>query len=200
MSHPHFFQTAVSLTMYDPLAELLGAADNGLIEYTYTDIVKLAGHSCPTVAGAYLMTVKALKHLYGDDHPQRGDINVEFRDDQLHHVTGVMANVVGFITGATTDSGFKGLAGKYDRRNLMSFNAPIGGEIQFQRRDTGTKVAVDFNASVVPAEPGLMPMLQKILAGEARPDENRQFANDWQERVGTILANADHPDLITYAR
>ncbi len=200
MSYPLFFETAISLTMYDPLAELLGAAEKGLIEYTYTDIVKLAGHSCPTVAGAYLMTIKALEHLYGDEYPQRGDINVEFRDDQLHQVTGVMANVVGFMTGATTDSGFKGLAGKYDRRNLMSFNAPIGAEIQFQRRDTGTKVGVDFNASVVPAAPGLMPMLQKILAGKASPDEKRQFAAAWQERVEKILANVDHPDLVTYAR
>ena len=200
MSYPLFFETAISLTMYDPLAELLGAAEKGLIEYTYTDIVKLAGHSCPTVAGAYLMTIKALEHLYGDEYPQRGDINVEFRDGQLHQVTGVMANVVGFMTGATTDSGFKGLAGKYDRRNLMSFNAPIGAEIQFQRRDTGTKVGVDFNASVVPAAPGLMPMLQKILAGKANPDEKRQFAAAWQERVEKILANVDHPDLVTYAR
>lgn len=199
MSHPQFFQTAVRLTMYDPLAELLGAADQGLVEYSYTDIVKLAGHSCPTVAGAYLMTIKALKHLYGNQHPHRGDIKVEFRDDQLHHVTGVVANVVGFITGATTDAGFKGLAGKYDRRNLMSFNAPINGEIQFERLDTGAKVAVNFNANVVPASPALMPMLQKILAGSASDQESSRFAADWQERVGKILANADHPDLITYA-
>lgn len=199
MSHPSFFQTATRLTMYDPLAELLGAADNGLVEYCYTDVVKLAGHSCPTVAGAYLMTVKALKQLYAADHPERGNIKVEFRDDQLHHVTGVIANVVGLITGATTDSGFKGLGGKYDRRNLMSFNAPIDGEIQFQRLDTGAKVAVTFNASVVPANPALMPMLQKILSNAATSDESSRFAYEWQERVGKILESADHPDLITYA-
>ncbi|MGP1615771.1 MAG: hypothetical protein ACTS5Y_12055, partial [Pollutimonas bauzanensis] len=64
MSHPSFFDTAARITMYDPLAELLGAADKGLIEYSYTEVVKLAGHSCPTVAGAYLMTLRALKHLY----------------------------------------------------------------------------------------------------------------------------------------
>lgn len=33
--------------MYDPLAEFLGAAEGGLIEYGYADAVKLAGHSCP---------------------------------------------------------------------------------------------------------------------------------------------------------
>jgi len=35
------------LTLHDPLAELLGAADNGLIEYSYTDAVKLAGIPVP---------------------------------------------------------------------------------------------------------------------------------------------------------
>jgi len=32
----------------DPLAELLGAAEGGIVEYRYADAVKLAGHSCPT--------------------------------------------------------------------------------------------------------------------------------------------------------
>lgn len=199
MSHPSFFDTATTITMYDPLAELLGAADNGLIEYSYSDVVKLAGHSCPTVAGAYLMTVQALRRLYGDGYAQRGNIKVEFRDDQLNGVTGVIANVVGLITGATTDSGFKGLAGQHDRRNLMSFNAPIAGEIQYQRLDTGAKTAVSFNAGVVPAAAGLMPALHRILAGSATEDERERFAAAWQERVAKILNSASHPDMVTYA-
>jgi len=64
MSYPEFFAAVPRLTLRDPLAELLGAAENGLIEYGYTDAVKLAGHSCPTVAGAYLMTFRALAKLY----------------------------------------------------------------------------------------------------------------------------------------
>ena len=46
--------------MRDPLAEFLGAADGGRLEYTYADAVKLTGHSCPTVAGAWLATRRAL--------------------------------------------------------------------------------------------------------------------------------------------
>mgnify|MGYP003492414693 FL=1 len=45
--------------MRDPLAELLGAAEGGRLEYTYADAVKLTGHSCPTVAGAWLATRQA---------------------------------------------------------------------------------------------------------------------------------------------
>src|SRR5690606_10496369 len=54
MTFPAFFNAIPAIIMQDPLAQLLGAADAGLIEYTYADTVKLAGHSCPTVAGAYL--------------------------------------------------------------------------------------------------------------------------------------------------
>src|SRR5690606_9163066 len=199
MSHPAFFDDAPRIVMHDPLSELLGAARQGIIEYSYGDVVKLAGHSCPTVAGAYLMTRNALKKLYGEAIPERGNIKIAFRDSAQEGVTGVIANVVGFITGATTDTGFKGLAGQYDRRNLMAFDAPIDGEIRFQRMDTGDSVTVDFHAQVVPGKPTLMPTLQAILKGQAPDDQKASFAQDWQERVRRILENADHPELITYS-
>jgi len=69
MSYPAFYDAVARITLHDPLAEFLGAADKGLIEYGYVDAVKLAGHSCPTVAGAYLMTLKALARLYPDGTP-----------------------------------------------------------------------------------------------------------------------------------
>ena len=74
MAFPAFFADIPPITLRDPLAELLGAAENGLIEYHFADAVKLAGHSCPTVAGAWLMTVRALRALYGDETPVRGNI------------------------------------------------------------------------------------------------------------------------------
>ena len=40
---PEFFDRAPRLQLRDPLAEFLGAAREGLIEYTYADSVKLAG-------------------------------------------------------------------------------------------------------------------------------------------------------------
>ena len=47
MQTPVFFDQAPSITMYDALAQTLGAVQDGLIEYRYLDAVKLAGHSCP---------------------------------------------------------------------------------------------------------------------------------------------------------
>lgn len=97
MTYPTFFDEVPTITLHDPLAEILGAATGGLITYGYADAVKLAGHSCPTVAGAYLMTSKALGALYPDSVPERGGIRVEFSAAQAD---GVTAAVAGLLTGA----------------------------------------------------------------------------------------------------
>lgn len=197
MAYPAFFDEAPRITLHDPLAQLLGASDDGTLEYRYTDAVRLAGHSCPTVAGAYLMAVKALKALYPDSLPQRGDILVEFSDDVRNGVTGVIANVVSLLTGATTDTGFKGLAGQYDRRDLMRFDSDIPGEIAFTRRDTGACVVASYSAREVPPAPMTMPLLQRILAGQASDEQRHEFAQAWQDRVRRILESADMPGLVT---
>ena len=80
MQTPSFFNDAPTIEMTDPLADFLGAITDGQITYNYVDAVKLAGHSCPTVAGAYLMTKLALAHLYGEEAPVRGNIQVEMSD------------------------------------------------------------------------------------------------------------------------
>ena len=58
MSYPSFFDEIESIKVKDPLSNVLGAFEMGEYEFGYVDVVKSAGHSCPTVAGAYLMTNK----------------------------------------------------------------------------------------------------------------------------------------------
>ncbi|MGB7400088.1 FmdE family protein [Castellaniella sp.] len=197
MAFPAFFHEAPRIVLYDPLAQMLGASDDGQIEYGYEDAVRLAGHSCPTVAGAWLMTVKALQALYPDSLPQRGDILVEFADVATNGVTGVIANVVCLITGATTDTGFKGLAGQHDRRYLLKFDQSMAGEIRFTRRDTGTSVEVSYSAQGVPGSPAAMPLLQRILSGQADAAQQQEFGALWQDRVRRILEAHDQPGLIS---
>lgn len=197
MSHPAFFDEVKAITQYDPLAEILGAADDGLLRYSYLDAVKLAGHSCPTVAGAYLMTRKALESLYPDSLPERGNLRVEFGADQGEGVTGVIANVVSLITGAAGEGGFKGLGGRYARRDLLRFG--VGGEVQlrFTRIDTGAAVDVSYHPGIVPPPPELSALLQKVLAGEANADERAEFGRLWQLRVKRILIDHfDDPQLV----
>lgn len=199
MTFPRFFSDTPRIVMHDALAQLLGACDDGLMEYGYEDAVRLAGHSCPTVAGAWLMTVKALRALYPDTPPERGNIRVDFPEGASSGVTGVIANVVSLVTGATTDTGFKGLAGRHDRRDLLHFNSDSAGEISFTRLDTGDSVSVAFSAQSVPPAPMTMPLLQRILAGQASPAQRTEFAQAWQDRVRRIFAAADEPGVISLA-
>src|SRR3990167_11471420 len=145
MSYPKFFDAVPRISLYDPLAEFLGAAQGGILQYGYIDAVRLAGHSCPTVASAYWSTCKALAFLYPDSMPVRGDIRVEFSQDSTSGVTGVIANVVSMLTGATPETGFKGLAGRFDRRRLLSFAVDMPGEMRFTRLDTNQSVHVAAN-------------------------------------------------------
>jgi hypothetical protein len=187
MPHPEFFDAVPRLRVRDPLAQFLGAADDGVIEYGYGDAVRLAGHSCPTVASAYGLTRRALRALYGADLPQRGAIHVEFREDRTAGVTGVIANVVSLLTGAAGDTGFKGLGGCFDRRNLLVFNADVPLEIRFTRTDTGAHIDAAAHVRLVPGDPEMPALLQRCLTGQAGPEEARRFGAMWQERVRRIL-------------
>jgi len=192
MRTPAFFDTAPRIVMQDPLAEFLGAAAAGVIEYSYLDAVKLAGHSCPTVAEAYLMTRAALARLYPGEHPRRGEVRVELRQALDEGVAGVIASVAGLITGAAGAGGFKGLAGRHARRNLLHFNVPMQGTMRFTRLDSGRSVeAAPHDA--VPRSPALMGLLQAALDPAAGASARQGFADAWQDRVRLLLETADDP-------
>jgi len=192
MKYPGFFDEAPRLTLYDPLSAFLGATEDGLIEYTYLDAVKLTGHSCPTVAGAYLMTLRALRCLYGNGIPVRGEIDVMLGQNASEGVAGVMASVATLVTGAAGEGGFKGIAGRFERRHRLAFGTAIDGEIQFTRRDTGRGVVASLNAAAVPLHADARPLFQRVLGGEASPAVAQEFRRLWQERVKQLLI--DHAD------
>ena len=197
MRYPEFFDEAPHITMYDPLARFLGAMEGGIIEYRYVDAVKTAGHSCPTVAAAWLMTVRALEALYPKDVPERGAIRADFRHAAASGVTGVIANIVTLVTGATHDTGFKGLAGRFDRRNLLFFNAEIGDEIRFSRKDNGAAVEVIAHLERVPSEPHMGELMAACITGRATDEVQREFGRLWQMRVRRLLIeHARDPQVI----
>ncbi|WP_371257723.1 hypothetical protein [Sulfuricella sp. T08] len=198
MNTPGFYNDVPKITLYDPLSEFLGAAEKGIVEYNYLDAVKLAGHSCPTVAGAYLMTRKALASLYGGELPVRGAIQVSFRDGQADGVTGVIANVASLLTGAAQSGGFKGIGGKFDRRNLLHFNASITGEIRYTRLDTGINVETTYHPELISPSPDMKELMQKAMMGVANAEERSRFGLLWQDRVKRILIeHADNDELIS---
>lgn len=187
MKTPDFFNLISPITMADPLAEVLGAAENGILEYHYEEVVKLAGHSCPTVAGAYLMIQKGLKALYGDETPIRGEIKVMMKGKLGEGVVGVIANVASMITGATEKGGFHGLGGQFDRRDLLSYEVAIEGEMALERTDTLERVVLSYDPTFVPADPMMGAVLPLILSHRADKGERDLFGTLWQERARRIL-------------
>jgi hypothetical protein len=191
MSYPKFFDSIETIKVKDPLSQVLGAFSEGEYEFTYLDVVKSAGHSCPTVAGAYIITLEALKALYGAQRAVRGNIKVEFEEALEDGVAGVIANVISQITGATDKSGFKGLQGQFARHSLMHFNAGITSSARFTRVDTGESVDVTYNHDAVKGNPKMMQLMQKLSSGEASATDVKEFGQLWQDRVERIFGNID---------
>lgn len=189
MNYPKFYETIENIKVRDPLSEALGAFENGEYEFSYIDIVKSAGHSCPTVAGAYIISLEGLKALYENELPVRGNIKVEFQEDLEDGVAGVISNVISQITGATEKSGFKGLGGKFSRHSLMNFNSNIESSVRFTRLDIGKSVDVTYNPSNVLANPDMKVLMQKMAQGNATNDELKEFGVLWQDRVKRIFEN-----------
>ena len=191
-----FYDSAEPIKIKDPLAVVLGAVDKGeVFIFTYADAVKFAGHSCPAVAGAYKSTQLALKALYGDEAPVRGNIKVTFKGSVDYKVNGPISQVVTLISGASSESGFKGLgpAGKYGRYNLMTFNKDLSPDPKttcamiFQRVDSGKKIEVTYSVDPVSVSERMDKLMPLVISGKASEEEAKEFGNLWQERVKTIL-------------
>lgn len=199
MEFPDFFAIAPTITLRDPLAAFLGVSKSGTMTYGYADAVKLAGHSCPTVAGAYLMVWRGVAYLYGDELPERGGMEVYLRDEREQGTTGVIAAVATLLTGAAPETGFGGIGAeqRFARRGLLQFATPIDGLLAFRRRDTGRGVVLDLNTASVPPDPAMGLLFRRAVAGQADEDEQTRFAALWQDRVARMLReHVNDPDLV----
>ncbi len=194
---PAFFYQVPRLTVRDPLADFLGAAEGGVLEYGYADAVRLAGHSCPTVASAYALAHHALTRLYPGELPVRGNVLVSFQHPLDEGVTGVIAAVVGLLTGSAQDGGFKGIGGQFVRRNLQAFGVHQQPRaLRFTRSDTGAAVDAAAELSHVPPHPEMPELMRHCMRGEADAAQARRFGELWQQRVARILLEHwDDPEV-----
>ena len=190
MNYPKFYDSIKPIIFKDNLSDMLGAFEDGIIEYTYLDVVKAAGHSCPTVAGSYLLVQKAMDELYiGDRIPIRGEIEVFLKDDIKEGVTGVMANIFSHLTGATDQSGFKGL--RFNRTGLLHFNQKFNGDFKFKRIDSGREVRLNYDQALVKSKPQIIELMLLVEKKMATPEQLNEFKILWQKRVEEIFNNAD---------
>jgi formylmethanofuran dehydrogenase subunit E len=189
-----FFSKVDPIILIDPLAFVLGASEKGEpYVYQYTDIIKNSGHSCPAVSGGYKITQLALKELYKESLPVRGDIRVTMVGKEDEKVNGPISQVISIITGAASNNGFKGMQGKFSRYNLLVFDSTLTSEdgilaeAIFERMDTGEKVSVKYNASAIPSNPEMGKLTPLIISGKASDKEISKFGDMWQERVRIVL-------------
>ncbi len=71
-------------------------------------------------------------------------VRLEFTEDLNADVTGVIAAVLTLLTGVAFDGGFKGLRGRFMRRDLQRFGHELPLQLRFTRLDTGA--AIDAGA------------------------------------------------------
>lgn len=190
-----FFKQIVPIKMKEPFAIALGAMDKGeTFVYTYEDAVKMAGHSCLAVSGAYRLTQIALNHLYGDEIPLRGGITVTFKGSVEDRVNGPISQVVTFITGAAAENGFHGFGGgKYKRRDLLKFDVngkPPKGAICsaiFKRNDNGKAVEVTYSKHMLPNNPRIGDLMPLAISGKGTDEQIKEFGNIWHEMIRMVL-------------
>ena len=192
MQYPTFYDKVEPIILKDELSNFLGATKDGIVEISYLDCVKLASHSCPTVASSFIATKVALEKLFRDTTPKRGEIKVEFSPSKEDGVTGVIGLVIGYICGASDNGGFSGIGGKFNKRNLLTFeNREVQGLVKLTRLDTHNSITLDIDTSKVPSNPNMKILMQKSLMGSATKNEQEEFKKLWQSRVEYLLTKKD---------
>ncbi|MBI4186846.1 MAG: hypothetical protein HY530_04990 [Chloroflexi bacterium] len=196
------------IRLKEPLAETLGVfvRDDAVLEYTFIDVVKLAGHACPTTAAAYLCCLKALERLYPGEMPVRGDIAITVYGEPDEGVYGVMSQVFSLLTGAAPATGFKGLGPKFKRKNLLKFSPakmePAAMCFEFRRLDTGKAVLVKFYPREVPSPQEkaerMGELMDQVIWDVARDEEKKQFQDLWMGKVQSMLL--DRQDIDRWLR
>jgi hypothetical protein len=208
-----FFSQVEPIVLTEPLAETLGAFSagpavpagqrasappgeaDGTFSYTFADLVKLAGHACPTMAGSYLACQSALRVLYPGETPVRGQIAVTVFGDPDEGTYGVMGQAFTLLTGAAPATGFKGLGPLFKRKDLLKYSKekpdPQAMCFELRRTDTGTAVMVKFSPRQIPFPPEkgkrMGELMEKVVWEAARPEETAEFRELWMEKVKGML-------------
>jgi hypothetical protein len=176
----------------DRFLEFLGLLPPGEpLAVSFAEMVKAAGHVCPTVAGAYLILRHGLAALYGNEPAVRGAVRVTAYGGPADFGYGPIAQLVNFVIGAAADSGFGGMAhGRFRRRDLFVFKRDDirRNEFDFERLDTARKARVVYDPSVIAAPTQLAGSIAPALADGAADAAVAHFRALWLMRVADILA------------
>lgn len=141
------------IMVHEPFAEFLSAdSDEYKFPITLLDVVRFAGHACPSMVGAFVISQRVVQELFPDTGVLvRGLVAVEIGSSVDRGATGPISNVFSMIFGAWDKSGFGGLQGKFTRRGLLSYDVSdlTPGTYRFTNLETGKKVEVFYDSSQV---------------------------------------------------
>lgn len=100
--------------------------------------------------------------------------------------------VVGHLTGAASDTGFHGLAGRFARAGLLTFHpeTPALATFELERTDTRAAVRVSYSPDSVPPAPEMRQAMAGALAGD--PSAGASFRRLWLDRVRRSLEASGH--------
>lgn len=185
-----FYDDVEPIKLREPLAEFLGAIDEREeFVFTYQDAVKLAGHSCPAVSGAYKVTQKALKALYKNEVPVRGEISVKVLGSVNNGANGPISQVISLITGAAPQTGFAGLGERFGRKDKLIFDEANEepNAFIFTRDDNKKSVKVTYHPENLPQSENMHGLFTKCIVGTATKKQEEDFKKMWQARVKAVL-------------
>ena len=199
-----YISEVAPIMMLEPYFQIFGQSQEP-VPYYYEEAVKLAGHSCGAITGAWVITKKALEVLYPDGEiPVRGQIAVEAPGAEDEWFVGVFGDVINFITGASPRTGFIGAEfGKandvFVRQNKMVYSEKPTGQVppmrewKFTRLDTGATVGIKFNLIVITPlpTPGRVAMGKKLASGKATAEEAADYYQYWNDRATYVLEHED---------
>ncbi len=174
------------IKIYEPFAEYL-MADRDEFEFTISllDVVRFAGHACPAMVGAFLISQRAINELFPNDQTCiRGQVAIELGTTVEQGATGPISNVFSMIFGSWEKSGFGGLGGKFVRRDLLKYSSSDlpKGTFRFHNLSSGVKVDITYDPSNVELPPSF---------------ENLPFQKVWRKKISVILSDPEQVLFVT---
>ncbi len=184
-----FYNEAPVIQVIDPMATLVGSVpeDKNVLDIHLTDVGLYTGHVCPGVGSGYMLTRLALKALYPDQIPRRGQVRVAAM------APSALLDVASYITGARAFYG-RGKINAHDLAIDPSLDPKQPGTfvMVFQRKDTGKAVKVVFYKSKLIAgsrQKALNSYFHKAFQGKATDKEKEEMHKELQSLVKRVLVD-----------
>nr|BFD62077.1 hypothetical protein BdHM001_07580 [Bdellovibrio sp. HM001] len=170
----------LKIPVHEPFAHFLKAdPEEHAFPISLLDVVRFAGHACPSMVGAFVISQRAVRELFPETGVLvRGQVSVELGSSVDRGATGPISNVFSMIFGAWEKSGFGGIQGNFVRRGLLSYQVPdpSPGTYRFTHLGTGKKVEIFYDSSTVDLKGDLSDL---------------SFQEIWRMKIRRIVLEAD---------